>query len=991
MDTKDINQIVGNYDIQLGGFDKLMPHRIKEVLLVAAPYDSFLLADDDRLTELMFSEYMDSSLRYAPRVTRVSTPVEALQRMAADRFDLIIIITQGGDSDLEGFVRAARTAAPAQPIVLLCYNMGDVMQLSDEDRAAVDGIFLWLGDPRIFMAIIKLFEDRQNLEHDINLAGVQTVILIEDSIRFYSSYLPIIYAELMKQTQLVMSEGMNMSQKLLRLRARPKILLASTFEEAWDLYTRYRGNILGIVTDIQFNRQGRLDPEAGLVFAEQVKAQDPDMPVLVQSSNAEMEPRAQAVGASFLNKASPTLHKHLQDFILQYFGFGDFVFRTQDGQEVGRASDLHSMLRLLSAIPEESVEFHASRNHFSKWLMARTEFEMAYQIRPRRISEFKTIDSLRQYIIETIHQFVHRTQLGTIIQFERRLYDEDIPFMKIGNGSIGGKARGLAFLNFLLSKNILTQQFQDVRFSVPNTVVISTDIFDFFMEQNGLHAYVREDHENEEIFARFAGSRLPEYIRRDLAAVVDKLHGPLAVRSSSLLEDSRSQPFAGVYKTYMLPNDDPDPMVRLGQIERAIKLVYASTFAQEARSYLKFASALPDEEKMAVIIQRLAGTPHDGGRRTYPDFSGVVQSYNYYPMPPLQAEDGVAYVALGLGKAIMDGYRSLYFSPRHPRNLHQLSTVQDFLHNSQVEFMAVDMSSAPTDFAYDSSPNIIRLGLDAAERDGTLAAVGSTYSPDNDTVYDGIYRPGRRMVTFAPILKNDVMPLAEILSFLSEVGVKALGSHVEIEFAVNLNRGGDKPPEFCLLQIRPMITHRRIQKVKIADTDPGRVLCESPLVLGNGRISDVRDLVYVRPEAFEPAATKLIAAQIEALNRRLRAEGRGCLLIGPGRWGSADPWLGIPVKWSHISTSQAIIETGLPSLPVDPSYGTHFFHNLASLGIGYFMVSAAKGQGRMDWAWLDTQPAQYETPYLRHIRLARPVEILIDGTAGRGVVLKPGT
>ena len=981
--------LVGSYDIQFGGFDKLMPFRIREVLLVAAPYDSFLLADDDALTELVFSEYLDLNLRYAPRVTRVATAAEALKRIADEPFDLIITMASLGNLDVAAFAEEAKRRRPDLPVILLCFNMMDVAQLSEADRQAVDRVFVWLGDPRIFMSIIKLVEDQRNVDHDMGLSSVQAIIVVEDSVRFYSSYLPVFYSELMKQTQLLMAEGINLTHKMLRMRARPKILLAHDFESAWALYEKYRGHLLGVVTDVQYRREGADDPRAGIIFAERIKAEIPDMPVLVQSSDSSQAEAAQAVGASFLHKTSPSLLRQLQDFMLTYFGFGDFVFRDAAGREYGRAGDLHAMIERLKVVPDESLEFHANRNHFSKWLMARTEFEIAYRIRPRKAAEFHSLGELRRYLVETMNRFLQKTQLGTIIQFDGRYFDEESPFVKIGRGSIGGKARGLAFVNFLLSKTDLAAHFPGVRITVPHTSVISTEVFDYFMEHNGLNAFVRAERPNAELAAAFLAAELPSYVLDDLRTLVCKIHGPLAVRSSSLLEDSRAQPFAGVYKTYMLPNNHPDPEQRVRELARAVKLVYASTYSTEARAYLRFSSHLPDEEKMAVIVQHLVGRPHAQGRRYYPSFSGVLQSYNYYPVPPIAPEDGVAYVALGLGKTIMDGYRSLRFSPNHPHNLHQFATLNDHLANSQHEFLSLDTQRPAGDLDYDHEPNMVWWNLAAAQEDQTLWPVGSTYSPDNESIYDGTGRPGTPLVTFAPILKNDVFPLADILKHIAQMGIEAMGSHVEMEFAANLEPGEDGLKEFAILQMRPMISRWSTQKVKLDALPAERVLCESPRTLGNGYVQGVTDVVYVKRESFDPARTVEIAAEIGKVNAALKEAGRHCLLIGPGRWGSADPWLGIPVRWNQISASRVIVETTLQDFEIDPSYGTHFFHNVTSLGLGYFTVHGRDGGGTLRWDWLDRQPAATETELLRHVRLEKPLDIRIDGGTGRGVILVP--
>ncbi len=979
---------MGTYDIQFGGFDKLMPNRVREALLVAAPFDSFLLADDDNLTELIFSEYLDLNLRCAPRVTRVSTPQEALDLMDRRKFDIVIAMGQAGMTDIGAFCVKAKKISPGIPVILLCFNMPDVMSLPEEDKKSVDRIFLWLGDPRIFMAVIKLAEDALNIDHDIGLSNVQAIIVVEDSVRFYSAYLPIIYAEFMKQTHLVMSEGMNLSHKMLRMRARPKILLASTFEEACSLYDKYKSNLLGVITDMEFSREGRPDPKAGIAFTKKIKAENFDMPVLIQSSDAASAHDAGEAGASFLNKNSPALLSQLQNFILKYLGFGDFVFRGAGGGELGRASDIYSMIELIKTVPGESIEFHANRNHFSKWLMARTEFEIAYHIRPRKISEFSDADGLRRYLIETLYQFIHKTQLGTVITFDGRFYDKDSPFAKIGKGSIGGKARGLSFVNFLLSREDFSKRFEGVKITVPATSVISTDVFDFFLEHNGLRHFAGLERSNDELYAAFDAAKLPSYIMRDLSTIADRIHAPLAVRSSSLLEDSRSQPFAGVYKTYMIPNNHPDPAERLEQLARAVKFVYASTYSAEAKAYMRSTSHLIDEEKMAVIIQPVAGRLYGRRERYYPSFSGVAQSFNYYPVPPMEHEYSVAYAALGLGQTIMEGRRALRFLPDYPHSLIQFSDIKSFLANSQNEFMALDMKN-PAGGGYDSDPNIITLPLDSAEKDGVLADLGSVYSPDDDAVYDGISRKGVRLVTFAPILKNDLFPLPEILKFLLELGKQAMACHVEMEFAVTLGRGGGEASEFHILQMKPMLSRWNTQKVRLADEDSGRIACRSEMTLGNGYISGICDIVYVNPGSFNPADTVVIAAEIGNINRILSAEGKSCLLIGPGRWGSADPWLGIPVKWNQISASKVIVEAAIEGFDIDPSYGTHFFHNVTSLGIGYFTVNKPKNRGDIDWNWLDGLPALFQTRYLRHIRLDKPLDIRIDGSSGRGVILKP--
>ena len=980
-----LTQRIADYETEFGGFEKLMPHRIKHVLMVASLYDSFLLADDERLNEALFSELLDTTIRSAPRITRVSTAEKAFERLEKGPFDLVIAMIQIGDTDMDSFVAGLRKIHPGLPVVLLSFNMQDVLNISEPTRAQVNGIFLWHGDTRIFSAIINLLEDEMNFEHDSKV-GVQAVLLVEDNIKFYSSYLPAIYSELMKQTQIVMAEELNPSKKMLRLKARPKILFCNNFDKAWEIYGKYKANLLGVISDIEYPMAGRCEPEAGLLLAKKIKAESPDMPVLLQSSNSRFSAMAQSLGASFMNKAASDLSKQLRNFIVRYFGFGDFIFSDKSGRELARAADLHTMLKLLKTVPAESILYHAGRNHFSKWLFARTEFETAHHIRPKKISEFRDAEALRKYLIETLYQFIYKTQMGTVLKFDRKLFDNTTPFVKIGSGSIGGKARGLAFVDFLLSKDDISERFPGVFITVPNTIVLATDVFDFFIEQNNLDALIEEPYPGERIADAFLKARLPDYVREDLRAIVEKLDGPLAVRSSSLLEDSKTQPFAGVYKTYMLANNHPDPEARLKELEKAVKFVYASTFSSEAKDYRRFTPHLPDEEKMAVVIQKVVGRSYAGGARFYPIFSGVVQSYNYYPVPPLSSEDPIAHIAMGLGKTIVEGRTALRFSPSHPRNLHQFSTIEDFFNNSQKDFIALDVSSTEIrPLSYEKEPDLLTVETGVAEADGTLELVASSYSAENDVIQDSIAQPGDRLVTFAPILKNELIPLSEILKNLAKLGQEAMGANIEMEFAATFDPESRRT-EFNILQMRPMVSRSMVKKVHFRDLNEADIVCESASTLGNGYITDVADLIYVKPETFTSLKTREIAAEIGELNLKLKDENRFCMIIGPGRWGSSDPFLGIPVKWNHISHSKVIVEAAYGAFSADPSYGTHFFHNLTSLGIGYFTVNPEEGEGRVDWGWVERQPVLTDLKYVRHIRLAKPLDIRIDGSTGKGVI-----
>lgn len=974
-----------DYEVQFGGFENLMAYRVGSILMVASPYDSFLIADDDRLTEVLFSETFDTHLRATPPKTkRVSTAEEAIKKLSAEKFDLIIAMIQIGDTDMYSFAAEIRKTSPGTPLVLLSFNMQDVMNLSAETRSLVDRIFFWHGDTRIFSSIISLIEDERNFESD-HKVGVQAVLLVEDSVRFYSLYLPIIYYELMKQTQIVMADELNPHKKMIRLKARPKILLADTYEKAWELYDKYKSNLLGVITDVEFPQSGQVETEAGLALTRRIKQEIPDMPVLIQSSNAAYLKKSAETGASFLNKLAPDLGRQIQNFIVRYFGFGDFVFTDINGREIARAQDMHTLIKLLKTVPVDSVLYHAGRNHFSKWLFARSEFEIAYNIRPKKISEFKDGEGLRKYLLETLHQFVYKTQLGTVLKFDRKHFDADAPFTKIGSGSIGGKARGLAFVDFLMSKKNFSEKFSGAVITVPNTVVIATDVFDFFLEQNNLHPLITESAQTETMAEIFEKAKLPDYITNDLASALDVIKAPLAVRSSSILEDSKTQPFAGIYKTYMLSNNQKYPDLRFKLLAKAIKYIYASTFSKEARAYRKFTPHPTDEEKMAIVLQKVIGRMHSNNR-FYPLLSGILQSYNYYPVPPLSPDDPVVHIALGLGKTIVEGYNALRFSPNRPLNLHQFATTKDMLNNSQKKFMALSLNQeSEKNFSYFKEPDMNIWDITDAIEDGTLEMTGSVYSMENDMVYDSISRQGIPVVTFAPILKNGTVPLCEILSYLAEVGKEAMGCNIEMEFAVDYDFQNNFT-EFNILQMRPMTSRSAFKKVHFENVNENNVICSSSTSLGNGYINNVSDIIFVKPETFNPLKTFEIASQINSINQNLKAQKKHYVLIGPGRWGSSDPNLGIPVRWDQISNSKVIIESNYEGFSVDPSYGTHFFHNVTSIGIGYLTINNLSMQGAIDWKWFANQNPVEDLGYVELIRVPKPLDIRIDGSTGKGII-----
>ncbi len=968
-------------------FDSLMQFRVKHILLVSSLYDSFVLEEDGQLTDLIYNEYLELNLTITPHVKRASNAQEALQILQSQNIDLVIIFKRVADIDVSDFGRAIKKIKPEMPVVLLAYNEQELTVMSQPgSSSAIDRVFMWTGDVKLFLSIIKLVEDGFNVDRDTELVGVRVIVLLEDSVKFYSSYLPLLYTEIMQQTRGLMAEGLNLTDKLLRMRARPKIMLADNYEDAWRLLDTYRKYLLGLICDFRFPKGGQMDDEAGRKLVQRIREEVADLPIVMQSSDKANAEAAQAINAGFVHKRSPTLNIDLHRFIMEYFGFGDFVFKLPDGTQIAVASDFLSMERCLAQIDERSLFYHGSRNHFSNWLMARTEFDLASRLRPRKVSEFKDTDAIRRYLIETFRTFRHERQRGIIADFSHRRFDLQSDFVRIGGGSLGGKGRGLAFINALLTKYNIHERIEGVQIAVPLSVIVGTDVFDSFMEKNNLLAAALGDVPSEVIAEAFLKAKLPRQISSDLKAFLDVVDYPLAVRSSSMLEDSHLQPFAGIFDTHMLVNNHPDKKIRLHQLETAIKAVYASTYSQRAKHYHESVGNRVEEEKMAVIIQRAVGSRY--GDYFYPNFSGVALSYNYYSIDGVRPDEGVVYAALGLGKTIVEGMNCLRFCPSYPEKLPQFATIDDMLDNCQKEFFAIDMSDPGVLPEPGGEKGLIRLPASRAESDGTLFPLCSTYSPDNDRVYTGCSRPGIRVITFAPILKARLFPLADIVRFLLRLGTLGLNCPVEIEFAVNLSPEDDRAGEFAFLQIRPMTKDVLFETVTIDDVDASRVVGRSEKALGNMCNSSIRDVVVVPPETFDRSKTIEIGDQIGKFNQDFRAAGRPYLLIGPGRWGTRERWLGIPVGWEQISSAKVIVEAAYGDFCPDPSFGTHFFHNLTSFNIGYLTVNPATKNGFIDWDWLLRQPVVAETTYLKHISLSRPIEVRIDGRIGKGVILK---
>jgi len=991
MEYKTLAEIAGTSGRRRVPFSSLMQRRVHNILLVSSLYDSFTFQEDGNLGEMLFSEYQELNLSSAPAFSRVSTAEEAIAVARRDPPDLVITMPRIGEMDVFEFGRQLKEIEPELPVVLLAYDTRELALLeARDDHFGVDRIFVWLGDARLFLTIIKWVEDHLNAKADTNISGLKVILLIEDSVHFYSVFLPMLYTEIVQQTQALMGEGVNRMQRLLRMRARPKVLLAASYEEAWEIYRKYRDHILGVMSDARFPHNGKCDAHAGADLIRAIHADRDDIPTLLHSNEPENEGVARDIGATFINKSSPTLLHEVRGFLRTYLGFGEFVFRMPNDEVVATAGNLRELVDALNEVPDESLMYHAGRNDFSMWLMARTEFDLAKAIRPISASAFETAAELRTYLLRAVKEYRARERAGLVQEFYSDTFDEEGAFTRIGAGSLGGKGRGLAFMNSLIGEYEVEHRIPGVRISVPPTTVVATDIFERFMSENDLSLLALSDAGDDEIRSAFLGAKLPGDTRSELRTFLERVTYPLAVRSSSLLEDSSYQPFAGIYQTYMVPNADPDIEIRLEELCRAIRLVYASTYCADSKSYIDSTPNRLEDERMAVVVQQVTGRRH--GDYLYPDIAGVARSYDYYPVKGLEPEDGVASAVLGMGRMVVDGGRCVRFSPAQPRRLFQFSSPETYLENAQREFYALDMTKpAPVrEPLLEADSNLALLDLETAMEHDTLAPVGSVYSPQNDRVYEGVYREGVKLVTMAGVLSGEAFPLARVLEFLMDIGQAGFSTHVEIEFAIMLSREEGVPHDFTFLQIRPLVFDVSTEELELAEMHADDTICISESTLGHGQIKGIRDIVFVRPDTFDRSKTVDMAGEVGRLNRELRSEGRPYLLVGPGRWGSADHWLGIPVAWSHISGARCIVETQMEGITVEPSQGTHFFQNITSFGIGYFTLGAEGPSSHLDDEWLMAQAPASESEHVRHIRLDDPLEIIVNSRSSFGVIMKPG-
>ncbi len=976
--TLKTSEIPLEFYSQFKMFHEIMSIKVREILLVSSLYDAYIMEEDGSLASRIINEYSGLNLSLPPRVTRTSSGHQALSLLAQKNFDMIITMPHVDDMDARTLGKNIKALYPDLPIILLSHSLRSIFPQGEYQKIhGIDKIFIWSGNADLLLALVKNAEDRLNIDRDTQRAMVRVLILVEDSPQYYSTFLPLIYKEFVKQTQAVLGVGLNEEHRLLRMRSRPKIMLAETYEEAMNLYQKYRSYLIGVISDTRIPRNGQPDENAGTDILALIKQEIPDLPILLLSSESKNRLKAERIPAVFLDKNSPNLLAEIHQFFLNHLGFGDFIFRTPDGVEIDRASTLRTLEMKVSQIPDQSLLYHASRNHFSNWLMARSEFALASTFREVQASDFFSIAEMRNYIVSGLHTLRKLQQKGVVAQFQAHTFDADImDFVKIGDGSLGGKARGLAFMSVLLHQHSgLFKAYPQVQIQIPRSLVVTTQGFESFIQLNQLQYLSKTDLQDDDIAQIFLKAKIPDWLIRDMEAFLAQVNYPLSIRSSSLLEDAHFQPYAGLYQTYMIPNNHPDAKIRLAQLLDAIKLVYASTYYEDPKSFTRHSVSQPQEESMAVIIQQLVGETY--GDHFYPAISGVAQSHNFYPVSHMKAEDGIAHIALGLGKTVVEGEKNVRFSPRYPQILPQFTTVEDILTNSQRYFYALKIRNYPENLNFNRYSNLEKREIDEAETELPIRLLSSTYIPNEHRIRDSGNFPGAKVATFASVLKHDMFPLPPLLCDMLDLGRKGMGCPVEIEFSVNLGTRRQRKNEFYFLQMRPLAAEIDRNDVVISDAEIKNALCFSQNALGNGKYENISDVIYVKPRDFKLDGTIQMADEIGRFNAILAKGKRRYLLIGPGRWGSSDRWLGIPVQWRNISGVGAIIELKNGHIHADPSQGSHFFQNITSLGIPY--ITVVEDTDILDWKWLESLPAQHESQYIRHVQMDRALVIKVLG------------
>lgn len=971
---KFLNNQNANRDI----FHDLMPYKVKEILLVSTLYDAFSIEKEGRFSEHILGEYHQMNLTSMPRVTGVTSFEEAEKQLGTRHFDMVILMIGSDKKTPIQLARMVKTEYPYIPVYVLLNNNREVNEFKSkrENLEFIDKLFVWNGDSTIFFAMVKLLEDRVNVENDTEIGLVKVILLVEDSEKYYSRYLPLLYNSVLEQTKRIIDDvSTDDLFKVLRLRARPKILLAQSYEEAIDIINKYGDSLLCLVTDVKFSRDGHLDEKAGFHLVSQVKTEYKTLPTVIQSGDIQNARAAFELKSIFINKNSDTLLQDIKGFISHHLGFGNFEYRDPGGRKIAEAKSLKEFEKQIETIPIESLIYHGKRNHFSLWLMARGELKIAKLINPVNITDFKEPQEFRNYLKYVIKKYRNESNTGKIVNFEESALLDETNIVSMGMGALGGKGRGLAFINTLIYNLNFSDLVPNINIRTPRTSFIGTDEFDIFLEKNNLHDIIHGNYSYDEIREMFVHGELSYHLEKKIRSLLKVVNRPLAVRSSSLLEDSTTQPFAGIFDTYLLPNNNEDFSVRLEQLADAIKLVYASIYSNESRSYFKAINYKVEEEKMAVVLQEVVGNQYD--HYFYPHISGTAQSRNYYPIAHMEPEDGFAIAALGLGHYVVNGEKAYRFSPKYPQL--EINTPKILLRDTQVEFITLDMDQQVLNQVAGSEKNLARLSITEAEKHNTLAHLVSIYDPQNDRVMPGLDTPGPRILNFADILKYDYIPLAKTIELILDVGKEALGTPIEIEYAVDLKPADNGFPSFYLLQIKPLLGSLEEYNINLKEMVKEDIIIYAEKSMGNGKIENISDLVYVRLDNFDKIRTKEIVVEIEKMNQKLVGQNRHCILIGPGRWGTMDPFIGIPVNWSQISAAKVIVETSLADFPLDASLGSHFFHNVTSMNVGYMSIQHNSLKEFVDWNYLEGQEVIEETHFLRHLRFINPVCVVMDG------------
>lgn len=988
MEKTKIHEFFRKYKSDNEIFYDLMPVRIREILLVATIYDAFTLEQDGLISEMIFTEFYQLNLFHVPRITNASSSEEAMEKLAGGTFDLVIIISRIAQVDSRNLSERIKTKHPNIKVLLLLNDnagIGDVSQ-NRELLKYFDNVFVWNGNCEIFLAMVKFVEDEINVFNDTRVGLVRVILLVEDSIRYYSRYLPRLYSELMKQTlRLVNDEQTDELKKVLRRRARPKVLLASTYEEAIAIVENFRDFLLCVISDVSYPKDGIMDDEAGLKLIKELKAMNPDLPVMLQSSESVNMEGANQLGAHFVNKESETLTRDLTNFFHQYLGFGDFIFRNENGKEIARAGKLEDLKNVLNSIDVESIVYHASRNHFSAWLMARGEVQIAQVVFKTKVSDFRNAEDLRTFLIN-VGEWIKRLKVrGKVIPFDENYISGESQIFRMCEGSLGGKGRGIAFVNSLLVNTDISEEIPEVNIRIPRTAIIGIDEFDDFLEYNNLLPLIREKADFETIKRRFMISSLSRGMKEKLRRFLEKVTVPLAVRSSGLLEDSLSHPLSGLYQTFFIPNNHPELSIRLGQLMEAIKLIFASVYSEPARAYFEAIDYQIEEEQMAIVIQEVVG--HAFGNYFYPHVSGVAQSYNFYPFSYIQPEDGVGIIAAGLGKYVVQGEQAFRFCPAYPKL--DILTPDVLLKASQKHLYALNLTKNTVDLFNGESATLGTLDISQAEKDGALDHCASVWDIRDLCLRPGLHSVGPRVLNFSHILKYDYFPLPRILKLILKILDISMETAVEIEFAVNLEPDQDGKPTFYLLQVKHLLRNIDECTIDHVEFKKENFFLYSESAMGNGTIKDVTEIIWLDPEKFDKMKTPEMALEIMAMNNKFKkGSAHKYVLLGPGRWGTRDRWLGIPVSWPQISNAQVIVEYSLDNFQVDSSQGSHFFHNVTSMNIGYFTIPFGSDKNFIDWNWLRDQEIVEKGAYFVHSRLSKPTRIIMDGRKGVSLILK---